>query len=129
MEEFSLKRILVVDDEETVRTICVRMLSPLGYTVVTAENGDAALKLIKQQSFDLLITDYRMPGGLNGLEVGQAMKDRYPGAKFILMTAFPALDTAVRTLRLGASDYLVKPFDQSELIRRVGACFPKQGTP
>src|SRR5947209_2882895 len=119
MEPLLPKRILVVDDEETVRAICVRMLSLLGYEVVTAGNGDEALKVIEQQSFDLLITDYRMPGGFNGLEIGQAMKDRFPETKIILMTAFPALDTAVETLRLGASDYLVKPFEQSELIRRV----------
>src|SRR5882672_7811226 len=99
MEAFPPKRILVVDDEETVRTICVRMLSPLGYTVVTANNGDEAFKLIvEDQPFDLLITDYRMPGSFNGLEIGQAMKVRFPETKIILMTAFPALDTAVETL-------------------------------
>jgi DNA-binding NtrC family response regulator len=120
------KRILVVDDEETVRTVCRRMLTPLGYSVVTADNGDDAVKLMEQQAFDLLITDYRMPGGYNGLQVGQAMKDRYPHARIILMTAFPALDTAVETLRLGALDYLIKPFDQSELLERVKVCLSKQ---
>jgi DNA-binding NtrC family response regulator len=129
MEPLPPMRILVVDDEETVRAICVRMLSPLGYAVDTAASGVEAMRLLERQPFDLLITDYRMPGGFNGLEVAQAMKVHSPEVKIILMTAFPALDTAVETLRLGAMDYLVKPFDQSELIRCVGACFPKPVAP
>ncbi len=123
------KRILVVDDEEPVRVICSRILTPLGYKVETVENGDLALSLLERQSFDLVITDYRMPGELNGLTLGHAIKQLFPHTQIILMTAFPAVDTAVETLRMGGLDYLIKPFDQSELIHRVQTCFAKPAIP
>jgi DNA-binding NtrC family response regulator len=123
------KRILVVDDEEPVRVICSRMLTPLGYQVETVENGDLALTLLERQSFDLVLTDYRMPGELNGLMLGHAIKQLFPLTQIILMTAFPAVDTAVETLRMGGLDYLIKPFDQTELIHRVQACFTKPSVP
>ena len=129
MDELLQKRILVVDDEEPVRTICSRMLTPLGYRVDTVENGDLALSLLERQPFDLVITDYRMPGQLNGLALGHAIKQLFPLTQIILMTAFPAVDTAVETLRLGGLDYLIKPFNQSELIRRVQICFSKPLAP
>ncbi len=129
MSEAQPKRILVVDDEETVRTVCSRILTPLGYTVETVENGNEALARCKRQPFDLLITDYRMPGEYNGLTLGRMIKELYPHTHIILMTAFPAVDTAVETLRLGAQDYLIKPFDQTELIRRVQTCFKNPPAP
>jgi two-component system response regulator AtoC len=123
------KRILVVDDEAPVRAICARMLTPLGYVVETIENADRAIVRFKEQPFDLVITDYSMPGELNGLTFGRAVREHSPHTRIILMTAFPAVDTAVATLRMGAFDYLVKPFDQKELIQRVQACFAQQPLP
>jgi DNA-binding NtrC family response regulator len=120
------KRILVVDDEAPVRAICARMLNPLGYVVETEENADRAIVRFKEQPFDLVITDYSMPGEMNGLAFGQAIRAHTPSTRIILMTAFPAVDTAVATLRLGAFDYLVKPFDQKELVQRVQACFAEK---
>jgi two-component system response regulator AtoC len=129
MAEPPPKRILVVDDEEPVRAICARMLTPLGYMVETVENADRAIIRFKEQPFDLVITDYSMPGELNGLTFGRAVREHAPHTQIILMTAFPAVDTAVATLRMGAFDYLVKPFDQKELIQRVQACFAQQPLP
>src|SRR5882724_12667164 len=123
MDKTDPKRILVVDDEATVRTICSRVLTPLGYRIETAENGDAALVRFEHEPFDLVITDYRMPGVLNGLGLCQAVKRRNPDTFVIVMTAFPAVDSAVETMRAGGMDYLIKPFDQAELIRRVRSCF------
>lgn len=117
------KRILIVDDEDPVRTICVRMLRPRGYQVDTAANADQAMTFLEKNSVELVITDYKMPGEMDGLALGQAIKRRFPKTKVILMTAFPDVDTAVGTLRLGALDYLVKPFDQEDLIRCVSTCF------
>ena len=128
MEEMVPKRILIVDDEEVVRSLCTRVLSPLGYAVESAANGDQALALTAEMPFDLVITDYRMPGVLDGLELGRIIKQRRPGTQIILMTAFPAIDNAVRMLRIGASDYLVKPFEKSELLECVDACFAKPST-
>jgi DNA-binding NtrC family response regulator len=125
MEELLHPRILVVDDEEVVRSLCARVLTPLGYGVETAADGSQALAWFEKQTFDLVITDYRMPGELNGLELGHTIKGRYPDTLIILMTAFPAVDNAVEMLRMGASDYLIKPFEQAELVRCVKSCFAK----
>ena len=123
------KSILVVDDEEPVRAVCSRMLTPLGYRVETLPTADQAILRFKEQPFDLVITDYSMPGELNGLTLGRAIRECAPQTQIILMTAFPAVDTAVATLRMGAFDYLVKPFDKKELVQRVQACFAQQSLP
>ncbi|OGR88990.1 MAG: hypothetical protein A2992_07145 [Elusimicrobia bacterium RIFCSPLOWO2_01_FULL_59_12] len=125
MEPFPQQHILIVDDEEVVRSLCSRLLAPLGYPVETAADGRQALACLEKQPFDLVITDYSMPGDLDGLALGHAIKQLFPNTQIILMTAFPAVDTAVEMLRMGACDYLIKPFDPAELIRCVKACFAK----
>ena len=125
MEQRLPQRILIVDDEEVVRSLCSRLLTPLGYPVETAADGHQALACLEKQPFDLVITDYSMPGGLDGLALGHAIRRRFPNTQIILMTAFPAVNTAVEMLRMGACDYLIKPFDPAELIRCVKACFAK----
>lgn len=126
MNGASPKHILVVDDEESVRQICSRMLTPLGYVVETVDNADHALARVEKEWFDLLITDYRMPGTLNGLTLGRAVRERSPHTQVMLMTAFPAVDMAVETLRMGGLDYMIKPFDLTELTSRVANCFSRQ---
>jgi len=126
MAEALHKRILVVDDEEPIRTVCARMLERAGYAVETANSGDDALVLVEHHFFDLVLTDYRMPGLLNGVELGQAVRKQSPKTFLILMTAYPAIDTAVETLRMGANDYLIKPFDNAELLWCVQSCFNKR---
>ena len=125
MEDMVPKRILIVDDEEVVRSLCTRVLTPLGYSVETASDGDRALSLVASHPVDLIITDYRMPGGLDGLELGDRVRRRNPNTRIILMTAFPAIDNAVRMLRMGASDYLIKPFEKAELIQCVQSSLAK----
>src|ERR1019366_3061535 len=100
MGEPKQARILVVDDEESVRTVCSRMLKPLGYTVQTAANGEEALAHFKEQPFDLLITDFQMPGVYTGLALARLIKERFPQTQIILITAFPAVDMALQKLRL-----------------------------
>src|SRR5687767_7794033 len=104
-------RILVADDEDTVRRICQRILTPLGYSLQIASDSEAALALAEQQTFDLLLTDLRMPGAMSGLELAKKVRQRLPTIKIIIMTAFPNVDSAVDSMRLGLADYLVKPFD------------------
>jgi DNA-binding NtrC family response regulator len=126
MTEPTQKRILVVDDENPVREICFRVLKGLGYNVETAATGDEAKNRFETQPYDLVITDLRMPGQLDGLTLGHAIKKTSPHTPIILMTGFPDVGDAVETLRLGALDYLIKPFGPEELIRCVKACFAKQ---
>jgi DNA-binding response OmpR family regulator len=119
VETSAQKRILIVDDEELIREICVRTLAPLGHRVETAENAEQAIVCFERDAFDLMITDYRMPGALDGLALGKEIKRRFPQTQLILMTGFPTLENAVAALQAGAMDYLVKPFDRAELIDYV----------
>ncbi len=107
-------RVLIVDDEPSMRELLAIVLGREGYEVLAADCGGEALRLIRQQPIDLLISDIRMPD-MSGVDVLRAAKDADPEVPGIVMTAFASTDTAVEALRLGASDYLTKPFDVDEL--------------
>ncbi len=112
-------RILVVDDERSLREMLSIVLRREGYEVTTAEDVGSALDLIRTGPLpDLLISDLRMPDG-SGVEVLRALKERSPGSVGLLLTAFASADTAVEAMRLGAVDYLTKPFDVADLKQRV----------
>ena len=107
-------RILVVDDEEIVVRSCVRILHDDLYTVDSAPGGFEALKKIDETAYDILILDVMMPK-MDGLEVLQHVKERHPEIDVIMMTGLSQIQTAVRAMKLGAFDYLSKPFDPDEL--------------
>ncbi|MEZ5292142.1 MAG: sigma-54 dependent transcriptional regulator [Vicinamibacterales bacterium] len=112
-------RILVVDDERSLREMLSIVLGREGYDVSTAEDVGTALDQIRSgPPPDLLISDLRMPDG-SGVDVLRALKERSPGAVGLLLTAFASADTAVEAMRLGAVDYLTKPFDVADLKQRV----------
>jgi two-component system response regulator PilR (NtrC family) len=112
-------RILVVDDERSLREMLSIVLGREGYEVATAENVGAALDHIRRGPVpDVLISDLRMPDG-SGVDVLRALKERSPGSVGLLLTAFASADTAVEAMRLGAVDYLTKPFDVADLKQRV----------
>jgi DNA-binding NtrC family response regulator len=108
------ERILVVDDEESMREFLTIVLGKEGYTVRTVENGKKALEMLEQESFSLLITDLRMPE-MTGLELVEVARRRYPQLMVIVITAFASLESAVEALRLGAADYIMKPFQVDEI--------------
>jgi two-component system response regulator PilR (NtrC family) len=112
-------RILVVDDERSLREMLSIVLGREGYEVTTAEDVGSALDQIRRGPLpDLLISDLRMPDG-SGVDVLRALKERSPGSVGLLLTAFASADTAVEAMRLGAVDYLTKPFDVADLKQRV----------
>ncbi|MGD9905820.1 MAG: sigma-54-dependent transcriptional regulator [Vicinamibacterales bacterium] len=112
-------RVLVVDDEPSLREIISIALRRDGYDVTTADNVGAALDQIRRgPPPDVLISDLRMPDG-SGVDVLRALKERSPGSVGLLLTAFASADTAVEAMRLGAVDYLTKPFDVADLKQRV----------
>jgi two-component system response regulator HydG len=117
--------ILIVDDEQAVRELCTRVLTPLGFRVETAASGREALARFKDTRFQVVLSDCRMPGELDGMALGQVLKESFPKTRVVLMTGFPALETAVETLRMGAHDYLIKPFDREQLVNCVKACISK----
>jgi len=109
-----MSRVLVVDDEQSMRNVLAIALQQEGYEVVTAEDGAAARRELEARSVDLVVSDIRMPG-LDGIEVLRFAREHAPGTEVILVTAHASTDSAVEALRLGAYDYVVKPFDIDEL--------------
>jgi DNA-binding response OmpR family regulator len=110
--------VLVVDDEGANRYSVSKTLQRVGYVVNEADSGEAALELIKQQHYDVVLTDIRMPG-LDGVELLRRIKEEAPDAIVILMTAYASLGTAVEALRLGAHDYLIKPSSSQDIRQSV----------
>jgi len=107
-------RILVVDDEEIVRESLSGWLLEDGYTVLTAPDGPAAVERLLAEPWSALLVDLKMPG-MDGLQVLEEARKRQPDAAVVIMTAYATVDTAVSAMKLGAYDYLVKPFDPEEL--------------
>ena len=111
-------RILVVDDERSMRELLAIVLRREGYEVLLAENGRAAIDLLEREPVDLLISDIKMPD-LSGVDVLRAAKAIDQDILGIMITAFASTDTAVEAMRLGACDYLSKPFDIDLLKMKV----------
>jgi DNA-binding NtrC family response regulator len=116
-----MKPILIVDDEAIVRESIRDWLNDAGYKVSVAESGEAALKLIEQQDFGMMILDLRLPG-IDGLAVLKRVKVIKPEIKTVVITAYPTMLTQEEASKLGAIDYLVKPVfpdKLEELIRET----------
>ena len=110
--------ILVADDERSMREMLAIVLQREGHRVLLAEGGRAAVDLLKREPVDLLVSDIRMPD-MSGVDVLRAAKQADPEVIGIMITAFASTESAVEALRLGAHDYLSKPFDVSELKVKV----------
>jgi DNA-binding NtrC family response regulator len=107
-------RILIVDDEEIVIRSCLRILSDSIYSVDSVQDGAGALRKVEETDYDLLVLDIMMPK-MDGLEVLQQVKERHPDVDVIMVTGLSQIQTAVKAMKLGAFDYLSKPFDPDEL--------------
>ena len=109
-----IKNVLIVDDEAVIRNSVTRALSDRGINSVAVPSGLDALKIIKEQEFDLALLDIKMPD-MNGLAVLKEIRTINPGMNVIMITGYPTIDTAVHCIKLGAIDYLVKPFQLHDL--------------
>ena len=107
-------RILVVDDDDSLRRVLEVQLQQMGYRVNTAKNGEAALAQLRDSPHDLILTDLRMPG-VSGLDLLKNIRAAHPETVVIMLTAYGSVDTAVEAMRAGAYDYLTKPVHQEEL--------------
>ncbi|MCP9449946.1 MAG: sigma-54 dependent transcriptional regulator [Nitrospira sp.] len=114
-----MEKILVVDDEESLRDVLSIMLKRTGYTVTSVADGEQALEILNKEIFDLVITDLRMPK-IDGMEVLKAAKSAAPETVVLVITAFASAESAVEAMKQGAYDYLTKPFqiDEVQLIIR-----------
>ncbi len=110
--------ILIVDDEESVRDSLYSWFTEDGYRVDVAEHAKKALSLLETGSFDIILTDLKMPG-MDGLELLQRIKSLNKDSIIIVMTAFASVDTAVKALKEGAFDYVTKPFDPDDLSHLI----------
>jgi len=107
------KQVLVADDEDNLRRVLKAQLQHDGYEVHTVADGEAVLRALDEHHIDVLITDLRMPK-LDGMRVLEKVSSRFPRLPVIMITAHGTVDTAVEALKLGAFDYVTKPFDQTE---------------
>ena len=105
---------LVVDDEEIVRSFLIDVLTDEGYHVAAVASGEEAIKLLTREEFDLIITDIKMPG-TDGMEVLRVAKARDPNQNVIVMTGYASTETAVESMKLGAADYITKPFNLDQI--------------
>ena len=114
-----MEKILVVDDEPSLREVLSIMLKRTGYEVTSVADGEEAVELLHKEIFDLVITDLRMPK-VDGMEVLKAVKSASPETVVLVITAFASADSAVEAMKQGAYDYLTKPFqvDEVQLIIR-----------
>jgi len=111
--------ILIVDDESSLRGLCEEVLSDAGYATHTVGDGPSALQLLnKTKDIDLVVSDLRMPG-MSGLDLLKKIKEGSWDVDFLIMTGFSSIETAVESMRLGAADYLPKPFNISHLLLKV----------
>lgn len=111
-------RILVVDDEEALRTVLSAELEGEGYLVSTAGDGEEAIKLIGSQVFNLILLDIKMPN-VDGFEVLKFVKQKQPSTKVIMLTGFADLKNAIESKKLGAEDFVSKPYDLVDLLTTV----------
>ncbi len=112
------KKVLIVEDEELMRSILRRLLEGEGYKVVTADSAELALQLYAENTFDVTITDVKM-AGMDGIELLDKIKSLESYALVIIMTAYSSVDSAVAALRKGAFDYVTKPFVNEDLLRTI----------
>ena len=110
--------ILLVDDDNALAEAVQAVLESQGHQVTHFDDGDSALKASREQQFDLVLTDYRMPG-MGGMELLDHLHQQHPTLPVIMMTAFSTTDRAIEATKKGAYDYLLKPFEMPELLSTV----------
>ncbi|MEK7250812.1 MAG: response regulator [Bacteroidota bacterium] len=112
------RKILVVDDEDALRTVLSAELNSEGYDVATAADGTEALAELQKSTFDLVLLDIKMPN-MNGFEVLKVIKEKHTSTKVIMLTGFADLKNAIESKKLGAEDFVSKPYDLVDLLTTI----------
>ena len=118
------ERILVVDDEPTVRRACVRALTRRGYDVYAVDSAPDALALMHGEPFDLLLTDIKMPG-MDGLELLRLAREMHPTLLAVILTGYGTVENCTTSINLGVSGFLAKPFTLQDLAETIATAFDK----
>ncbi len=111
-------KILVVDDEDALRTVLSIGLTSEGYNVSTASDGDEAISGLQKETFDLVVLDIKMPR-MNGFEVLKFVKEKHPETKVVMLTGISDLEDAIESKKLGANDFVNKPYDLVDLVTTI----------
>ena len=113
-------KLLIVDDEIVVQQSCVAIFSEKSncYDITTVSSGEEALKILEGKSFDIILTDIKMPG-LPGLDLLSTISNKYPDTAVIVITGYATVKTAVEAMKLGAVDFIPKPFTPDEIYNAV----------
>ena len=111
-------RLLVVDDEDALRTVLCSELKSEGFDVKDAGDGDEAIEILDKDEFDLVLLDIKMPK-VNGFDVLKHVKDKHPQTKVVMLTGFADLKNAIESKKLGAEDFVSKPYDLVDLLTTI----------
>ena len=118
-------RVLIVDDEEYIRLSLSELLLYIGFEVATAANGDDALRKLAENRFDIAFMDIKIPG-MNGVELLGRVREKYPDVSVIMMTGYATVENAVEAVKLGAYDFLKKPYDIEEIKVSINRLLEKR---
>lgn len=125
MTDADMPRVLVVDDEAQVCRSCEKILTREGYTVASVADGRQALERLESEPFDLVITDLRM-AEMGGIELLESLRLRFPAVVPVVMTGYASVSSAVETMKVGAFDYLPKPFTPAEMTAVVSKAWARR---
>lgn len=118
------KKVLICDDEEGIRE-SLKLILEDHYDLIVVDSGEQCLETLKNsKDIGLLLIDVKMPE-VNGLEVIAQVKDTYPNLKYVVVTGYKSVQVAEEAARLGAADYIVKPFNSKEILEAVKKFFPR----
>ena len=121
-------RVLIVDDETDFLETIVNRLLKRKIDATGVPCGEAALALMKEKNFDVVLLDIKMPGGMDGIEILREIKKIQPSTEVILLTGHASIETSIEGMKSGAFDYLIKPVKFAELLEKLIAAFEKKNT-
>ena len=120
--------VLIVDDEEDFLETIIKRLNKRQVDASGARSGEEALELLKEKTFDVIILDVKMPGGMDGIEALRKIKKIQPLAEVLLLTGHASVETSIEGMKLGAFDYLLKPIKLDDLLNKIAQAIEKKDT-
>ena len=120
--------VLIVDDEEDFLETIIKRLNKRKIDASGARSGEEALGLLNEKTFDVVILDVKMPGGMDGIEVLREIKKIQPLAEVLLLTGHASVETSIEGMKLGAFDYLLKPIKLDDLLKKIAQAIEKKDT-